>query len=28
VPSLATAVGGAIVLAAVVGDLLVTKEQP
>jgi drug/metabolite transporter (DMT)-like permease len=28
VPSLATGVGGAIVLAAVVGDLLVTREQP
>jgi len=28
VPSLATLVGGAIVLAAVVGDLLVTREQP
>jgi drug/metabolite transporter (DMT)-like permease len=28
VPSLATALGGAIVLAAVVGDLSVTREQP
>jgi len=28
VPPLATCLGGAIVLAAVVGDLLVTKEQP